>query len=129
MVLSMIRAVEIHANLIEKNETLFAALDQLKMLTKHGRPLLLTQNDYRLRIAMGKNIVEVYPKDSSLLLWHSQSANPILEHCRLKGPPFVLKKHDDGKIQVEFSLDFLFPDNSEEHLDLTFLSWCEEVEP
>jgi len=128
MIFHLSRAADIHANVIEKNETFLSTLDQLKMLIKHGRPLALTQNNYRLRIAMGKNIVEVYPKDSSLLLMHLQSANPIAEHCCLSSPPFELRKLENRKIQVNVSLDFLFSDYSEEHLDLQFLSWCEDEE-
>ncbi len=129
LLLNFSQAMEANALLIEKNETIYAALDQLKMLTKHGHPLALTDNSYRLRIAMGKNTIEVYPNDSSLLVKNLGTANPILEHCQLREPPFALDKLENGKIQVEVTLDFTFSDDSSEHLDLTFLSWCEEVIP
>ena len=125
---SISQAVEVHAHLIEKNETIFEAVDQFKMLAKHGRHLMLTQNSYRLRVVIGTNIVEAYPKESSFLLKHLQAANPILEHCRLQEAPFVLNKSEEGKIELTIVLDFLFPDDSEEHLVLSFVSWCQEVE-
>jgi len=129
LLLNFTQAMETNALLIEKNETIYAALDQLKMLTKHGRPLSLADNNYRLRIAMGKNTIEVYPYESSLLVKNLGTANPILEHCQLQEPPFALNKLENGKVQVEVTLDFTFSDDSSEHLDLTFLSWCEEVVP
>ncbi|MBP8994865.1 MAG: type II secretion system protein [Bacteroidales bacterium] len=128
MMVNLIQTVEVHTALIEKNETFLSALDQLKVLVKHGRPLELLQNGYRLRIAMGKNLVEVYPKDTSLLIKHLEASNPILNYCSPTNPPFFLEEDEDGKIQVRISLDFLFYDESSEHLDLQYLSWCEAVE-
>lgn len=119
------RTVDVYANIIEKNETLLSALDQLKTFIKTGYPVALLQNGSCLQIAMGKNLIEIYPKDSNLLVKHLNTANPILDHCSIIGPLFALEFLENGKIRVQVSLDFLFQDNSQEHLDLQYLSWCE----
>lgn len=124
-IINLSRTVDVYANIIEKNETLLSALDQLKTFIKTGYPVALLQNGSCLQIAMGKNLIEIYPKDSNLLVKHLNTANPILDHCSIMGPLFALEVMENGKIRVQVSLDFLFQDNSQEHLDLQYLSWCE----
>ena len=128
LIANLSRTVDVYADIIEKNETFLSALDQLKTFIKTGYPVALLQNGNRLQIAMGKNLIEIYPKDSNLLVKHLNAANPILDHCSVTGPLFDLEILEDGKIHVRVSLDFLFQDDSMEHLDLQYLSWCEVVE-
>lgn len=122
------RTVDVYADIIEKNETFLSALDQLKTFIKTGYPVALLQNGNRLQITMGKNLIEIYPKDSNLLVKHLNAANPILDHCSIVSPIFELEVLENGKTRVQVSLDFLFQDNSKEHLDFQSLSWCEVAE-
>ncbi|MEI6158054.1 MAG: hypothetical protein WCP87_06795, partial [Atribacterota bacterium] len=111
---------------MEREETLFAVVNEVMCLVKYGLPTGVTPDGHKLTVSMRKGSIQLYPSESSLLLRNKGASNPIAEHCLPQKTIFQLTGEGKGNHDVDATLSFSFHAQDCDTVFLHVHSLCED---